>query len=131
MTNTLLSNPASTTAYFLLMIAISSLWINSRMIVWISLLTGATLAALVADRITITGIFAFVIFGIVCFSFYRLKLNPFLRFVLGSVITLFCLLFGTHKFPGFNNWLILPDFTLSPDDGVRSFGRIQRRAFIV
>lgn len=34
---------------------------------------------------------------------------------LGGILFLFALLLGTHKVPGFKNWLILPDFTLSPD----------------
>jgi membrane protease YdiL (CAAX protease family) len=116
MINTVLfSNLGSTAAYALLMMSIVSLWINSRLIVWMSLLASATLTAMVVDRITISGLFAIVSFGIVCFSFYQLKLNSYAKFVSGVFLILFCLFFGNHKIPGFNNWLILPEFVLSSD----------------
>ena len=109
-TSVLISDPLSTIAYLLLMTAITSLWISPKPIIWASLGVGATFIALLAHRITITGIVALTILCFTCFAFYRLKPRNWLKILSGFFLFISALAVGAHKVPGFNNWPILSDF---------------------
>ena len=111
-----LNNPLSTVAYFVLMAAIVSLWVTPRRSsVWISLAIAASLTAFVAGRVTVTGIAAVGVLAFLSFAFYRLKLIAPLKLVLGLFIFIVSLALHTHRIPGFKNWLVLPNLTLSRD----------------
>ncbi len=114
-TTALLSDPISTLAYFLLMAAMVSLWLTPKRIVWVSLLSTSMLAAYLADRLTLIGVFEGVLFGCICFAFYRLPLKSIQKALLGCLLLICAFLLGTHRLPGFKNWCILPSMTLSPD----------------
>ena len=115
MMSVLLTSPLSTFAYFLLMSAIASLWIAPDHSIWMILAAVASLIALLAQRLTLTGLVAMAALGTACFVFYRLKPSPLVKSLVGIFILLFAVAMGSHKTPGFQNWLVLADFSLSPD----------------
>jgi membrane protease YdiL (CAAX protease family) len=68
---------------------------------------------------TLFGVFELVLLGVLCFLFYYPSSESFLstrpvKAVLGLLFGVCALLLGSHKLPGFKNWLILQDWVVSP-----------------
>jgi uncharacterized protein len=115
MTDLLLASPLSTLSVFSLALGILSLWLPSKNPIWMGFLTVTVITGFAEGRITGFGILGLLVLGIFCFRFYTPQISRFQRILFGILISEMTLALGIHKFPGFHNWLILPDTVISPN----------------
>lgn len=96
---------AATKAYLLYAVAILSLWLSRKTLYWSIFWGMAITAALVSDRMNLTGLFWVLLTGLFFFAYYRSSTAlTRLMFAVPSVVLAAGLM--AHWLPGFNNWKI-------------------------
>lgn len=106
-------NPIPTLCFFSLGMSIASLWIKKNAWLWGSFLASAILLALEASILTPLGLIPIAILFF-CHYFLKRDLNKGVRYLtFGVALTVSVGLFF-HFLPGFHNWRIAANMTLSP-----------------
>ena len=106
-------NPIATLCFFSFAMSFASLWIKKTAWLWGSFLAIAILLALQAGVVTPLGLIPIAILFL-CHYFLRKDLDKGVRYLLfGVVLTVSVALFF-HFLPGFHNWRIASNMTLSP-----------------
>ena len=109
----LCSNPLSLICYLLLLIAILSLWIKQDIKVWGVIATFSMVCGVISDRIAVTGIVSIVILGLLYYTVNRIDLKLPVRTAACVLVIILSVLLATHLIPGFNNWKIIDNISLS------------------
>jgi membrane protease YdiL (CAAX protease family) len=107
------SNPLSLISYLLLLISILSLWIKQDIKVWGVIATFSMVCGFISDRIAVTGIVSIVILGLLYYTVNRSDLKPPVRTTVSVLVIILSVLLTTHLIPGFNNWKIIDNVSLS------------------
>ena len=107
------SNPLSLISCLLLLISILSLWIKQDIKVWGVITTSSFVCGFISGRITITGIVSIIILGLLYHTFYRIDSKRIISTSAGILAIILSVLLGVHLIPGFNNWKILDNVSLS------------------
>lgn len=107
------SNPLSLISYLLLLISILSLWIKQDIKVWGVITTFSLVCGVISDRIAVTGIFSIVILGLLYYTVNRIDLKLPFRATAGVLVIILSVFLAAHLIPGFNNWKILNNVSLS------------------
>ena len=105
--------------FIFLTLAIVLLWRSDRKNVgaikhaWAVAFIVAVLLALYGGQLDVIALISILLFAAVCCYFGHL--TGMMKLMSGLVIILFCLAFGMHVFPGFNNPVIVDHVQLSKD----------------
>ena len=111
--NLLFSNPLSLISYLLLLISILSLWIKQDIKVWGVIAAFSMVCGVISDRIAITGIASILILGLLYYTVNRIDLKLPVRATVSVLAIILSVLLATHFIPGFNNWKIIDNVSLS------------------
>jgi len=109
----LCSNPLSLIGYLLLLISILSLWIKQDIKVWGVIAIFSMVCGVISDRIAVTGIVSIVILGLLYYTVNRIDLKLSVRAIVSVLAIILSVLLAAHIIPGFNNWKILDNVSLS------------------
>ena len=107
------SNPLSLISYLLLLISILSLWIKQDIKVWGVIAMFSMVCGDISDRIAVTGIVSIVILGLLYYTVNRIDLKLPVRTTVSVLAIILSVLLAAHIIPGFNNWKILDNVSLS------------------
>ena len=107
------SNPLSLISYLLLLISILSLWIKQDIKVWGVIATFSMVCGVISDRIAVPGIVSIVILGLLYYTVNRIDFKLPIRTTVCVLAITLSVLLTTHFIPGFNNWKIIDNISLS------------------
>jgi membrane protease YdiL (CAAX protease family) len=113
MNNLLLSDPYSTMAFAFFALGTLSLWFEPRKKMALAFLGIALFFGVLAHRIDAFGVGGAVLLGGACYGFYHLSLKPWLKAILGVIVSAIFLSLAMHLWPGFRNWLVLENQVIS------------------
>ena len=111
--NLLWSNPLSLISYFLLLISILSLWIKRDIKIWGTITAASLACSIISDRIDIVGIISIVILCLLYHTVNRINLILLIRATSGVLAIILSVMLTTHLIPGFNNWKIVDNVSLT------------------
>ncbi|GAB5411049.1 MAG: CPBP family intramembrane metalloprotease [Chlamydiales bacterium] len=111
----LLNNPLQSLTFLFMIFAILSLWIHKTPYLWGSLFGASYLIGSVAGIVQLKALFSIVLL-LGSYLFLQTE-NPksWLRLLPTMIITLISFGLIFHRIPGFTNWLLFRDISLSPN----------------
>jgi len=109
----LLSHPLSLISYSLLLISILSLWIKQDIKIWGTITAASLVCSVISDRIDIIGIISIVILCLLYHTVNRINLILFIRVTSGVLAVILSVMLAAHLIPGFNNWKIADNVSLT------------------
>ena len=101
--------------YFLLALAIISLWIKRSVLVWGSLFILAFIMGLLMDRLTLLAIPSVLSLGALFYLAFKANCPLWLRILCGVIASIFSSALAEQKIPGFNNLKVISNVILSPN----------------
>ncbi len=107
------SNPLSLISYSLLLISILSLWIKQDIKIWGTITAASLVCSVISDRIDIIGIISIVILCLLYHTVNRINLILFIRVTSGVLAVILSVMLAAHLIPGFNNWKIADNVSLT------------------
>ena len=107
------SNPLSSTCYFLLLISILSLWIKQEIKIWGTITAASLVCGVISDRIDIIGVVLIVALFLFYHSVNSINLTLPIRMTSGVLAIILSVMLTAHLIPGFNNWKILDNVSLT------------------
>lgn len=107
------SKPFSLISYGLLLISILSLWVKNDIKVWGVIATFSLVCGILSDRITFIGIVSIIILGLLYYIVNISESKTSVRATIGILAVVLSVLLATHLIPGFNNWKILNNISLT------------------
>lgn len=107
------SNPLSLISYSLLLISILSLWIKQDIKIWGTITAASLVCSVISDRIDIIGIISIVILCLLYHTVNRINLILFIRVTSGVLAVILSVMLAAHLIPGFNNWKIADNISLT------------------
>jgi len=104
--------PLELATYSFLALSIVSLWISKNPKIWGSLFCISIILGLISNRLEWLSLISIILIGASYWLVFK-KLEGIPKIMIGIFTILLSLLLAVHKVPGFNNWKIITDLTLS------------------
>lgn len=101
--------------FFLLALAVISLWIPKISKMWGLFYLAALLSGYFGERITLSAVPSIGLLGVACFLKGSWDLSRFSEIFLDLIILVIGIDYCYHIIPGFNNWKMISGYTITPD----------------
>jgi hypothetical protein len=112
----LLSDPLSFLSFVFLALSILAIWLTPlQKRTWQVLALLSAVFAFISGRISFQGLIIEIGFGTITYLFYRKSHKNWQKVTCALSILVIGVILSLHKFPEFQNWLILSNLKLSPD----------------
>ena len=107
------NNPLSSISYLLLLISILSLWIKQETKIWGTIMAASLVCGVISDRIDIIGIIAIAILYLLYHTSNNVNLMLLIRVLSAVLAIILSVMLTAHLIPGFNNWQIVDNVSLT------------------
>jgi membrane protease YdiL (CAAX protease family) len=107
------SNPLSSISYLLLLFSILSLWIKQEIKIWGAITAASLVCGVISDRVDIIGVIPIVILCLLYHTVNSANIKFLIRTTSGVLAIILSVMLAAHLIPGFSNWKILDNVSLT------------------